>query len=95
VARDVEEAILDRQLENLADVEAIAAAEGVDMVGYGHPDLSARFGVYLLLEHPIQGGRADRGAAHRAREAGRGSAGTEAQIAGTTAAVGAGVDQPA
>jgi 2-keto-3-deoxy-L-rhamnonate aldolase RhmA len=39
-------------LEGLENVEAIAAVEGIDMIAYGHSDLSARLGVYLQLEHP-------------------------------------------
>src|SRR6201986_5500281 len=39
-------------LEGLENVEAIAAVEGIDMVAYGHSDLSARLGVHLQLEHP-------------------------------------------
>ncbi|HVC62034.1 MAG TPA: aldolase/citrate lyase family protein [Acetobacteraceae bacterium] len=37
----------------LENVEAIAAVEGIDMIAYGHSDLSARLGVHLQLEHPI------------------------------------------
>lgn len=39
-------------LEGLENVEAIAAVEGIDMIAYGHSDLSARLGVHLQLEHP-------------------------------------------
>ena len=39
-------------LEGLENVEAIAAVEGIDMIAYGHSDLSARLGVHLDLEHP-------------------------------------------
>jgi 2-keto-3-deoxy-L-rhamnonate aldolase RhmA len=39
-------------LEGLANVEAIAAVEGIDMIAYGHSDLSAQLGVHLDLEHP-------------------------------------------
>ena len=40
-----------------------AAVEGIDMIAYGHSDLSARLGVHLQLEHPtfkaaVQIGRA-------------------------------------
>lgn len=38
-------------LEGLENVEAIAAVDGLDMVAYGHSDLSARLGVHLQLEH--------------------------------------------
>jgi 2-keto-3-deoxy-L-rhamnonate aldolase RhmA len=36
----------------LGNVGAIAAVEGIDMIAYGHSDLSARLGVHLQLEHP-------------------------------------------
>ena len=39
-------------LEGLKNVDAIAAVEGVDMVAYGHSDLSAQLGIHLQLEHP-------------------------------------------
>src|SRR5467141_1853906 len=39
-------------LEGLRNVEAIAAVEGIDMLAYGHSDLSAQLGVHLNLEHP-------------------------------------------
>jgi 4-hydroxy-2-oxoheptanedioate aldolase len=69
-------------LEGLENVEAIAATEGIDMIAYGHSDLSARLGVHLQLEHPTF-----RAAVRRIAEAckvhgklARGSAETEAQI---------------
>ena len=69
-------------LEGLANVEAIAAIEGIDMIAYGHSDLSARLGVHLQLEHPTF-----KAAVRRIVEAcqahgklARGSAETEAQI---------------
>ncbi len=69
-------------LEGLENVEAIAAVEGIDMIAYGHSDLSARLGVHLQLEHPTF-----RAAVRRIAEAcgahgklARGSAETEAQI---------------
>ncbi len=69
-------------LEGLENVEAIAAVEGIDMIAYGHSDLSARLGVHLQLEHPTF-----RAAVRRIAEACkanrklcRGSAETEAQI---------------
>ena len=43
---------VDRSLAGLENVEAIAAVEGIDMIAYGHSDLSARLGVHLQLEHP-------------------------------------------
>ena len=39
-------------LEGLENVEAIAAVEGIDMIAYGHSDLSAKLGVHLQLDHP-------------------------------------------
>lgn len=69
-------------LEGLENVEAIAAVEGIDMIAYGHSDLSARLGVHLDLEHPRF-----KAAVRRIVEActkhgklARGSAETEAQI---------------
>jgi 2-keto-3-deoxy-L-rhamnonate aldolase RhmA len=71
-------------LEGLDNVEAFAAVEGIDMIAYGHSDLSARFGVHLQLEHPTF-----KAAVHRIAEAcnahgklARGSAETDAQIQG-------------
>ena len=69
-------------VEGLENVEAIAAVDGIDMVAYGHSDLSARLGVHLQLEHPTF-----KAAVRRIAEAcnahgklARGSAETEAQI---------------
>ena len=45
-------------LKGLENVEAIAAVEDVDMIAYGHSDLSARLGVHLQLTPDIQGGGA-------------------------------------
>jgi 2-keto-3-deoxy-L-rhamnonate aldolase RhmA len=39
-------------LEGLENVEEIAAVEGIDMIAYGHSDLSAQLGVHLDLQHP-------------------------------------------
>jgi 2-keto-3-deoxy-L-rhamnonate aldolase RhmA len=39
-------------LEGLENVEAIAAVAGIDMIAYGHSDLSARLSVHLQLKHP-------------------------------------------
>ena len=39
-------------LEGLENVEEIAAVDGIDMIAYGHSDLSAQLGVHLDLEHP-------------------------------------------
>ncbi len=39
-------------LEGLANVEKIAAVPGIDMIAYGHSDLSAKLGVHLQLDHP-------------------------------------------
>jgi len=35
----------------LENVETIAAVQGIDMIAYGHSDLSAGLGVHLQLEH--------------------------------------------
>ena len=71
-----------KSLEGLENVEANAAVEGIDMIAYGHSDLSARLGVHLQLEHPTF-----KAAVRRIAEAcnahgklARGSAETEAQI---------------
>ena len=37
-------------LEGLENVEAIAAVQGIDMIAYGHSDLSARLGIHLQLD---------------------------------------------
>src|SRR5215470_15146343 len=69
-------------LEGLENVEAIAAVEGIDMIAYGHSDLSARLGVHLDLEHP-RFKSAVRRIAQACSQHGklaRGSAETEAQI---------------
>jgi HpcH/HpaI aldolase/citrate lyase family len=47
-------------LEGLDNVEAIVAVEGIDMIAYGHSDLSARLVIHLELGHPLQGRRAPR-----------------------------------
>jgi 2-keto-3-deoxy-L-rhamnonate aldolase RhmA len=39
-------------LEGLENVEKIAAVEGIDMIAYGHSDLSAKLGIHLQLDHP-------------------------------------------
>jgi 2-keto-3-deoxy-L-rhamnonate aldolase RhmA len=69
-------------IEGLENVEAIAAVEGIDMIAYGHSDLSARLGVHLDLQHS-----SFKAAVRRIAEAcskhgklARGSAETEAQI---------------
>ena len=41
----------DRFARGPGDVEEIAAVEGIDMIAYGHSDLSAQLGVHLDLEH--------------------------------------------
>ncbi len=50
-------------LEGLENVEEVAAVEGIDMIAYGHSDLSAQPGFNFDLEHPKfkGGGAADRG----------------------------------
>ena len=64
------------------DLEAIAAVAGIDMIAYGHSDLSARLGVDLQLGH-----KTFKAAVRRIAEAcnahgklARGSVETEAQI---------------
>ncbi len=70
-------------LEGLENVEAIAAVEGIDMIAYGHSDLSARLGIHLQLDHPkfkaVVRRIAD--ACNQHGKLARGSAETEAQIA--------------
>jgi 2-keto-3-deoxy-L-rhamnonate aldolase RhmA len=39
-------------LEGLKNVESIAAVEGIDMIAYGHSDLSGALGIHLQLDHP-------------------------------------------
>jgi 2-keto-3-deoxy-L-rhamnonate aldolase RhmA len=70
-------------LEGLENVEEIAAVEGIDMIAYGHSDLSAQLGVHLDLEHPIFKAAVRRIAAacNAHGKLARGSAETEAQIA--------------
>ena len=70
-------------LEGLENVEAIAAVEGIDMIAYGHSDLSARLGVHLQLEHPTFKTAIRRivTACKAHGKLARGSAETEAQIA--------------
>jgi 2-keto-3-deoxy-L-rhamnonate aldolase RhmA len=69
-------------LEGLENVEAIAAVEGIDMIAYGHSDLSARLGVHLELEHPRFKAAVRRiaEACNKHGKLARGSAETEAQI---------------
>ncbi len=76
-------------LEELAEnVERSPPSRSIDMIAYGHSDLSARLGVHLQLEHPtfkaaVPGSR---GGVWGAWEAGpRSSAETEAQIKGVAA----------
>jgi len=57
-------------LEGLEKVEEIAAVEGIDMIAYGHADLSAQLGVHLPRAPDFQsGGAADRGGMQCARQA--------------------------
>lgn len=69
-------------LEGLANVDEIAAVEGIDMIAYGHSDLSARLGIHLQLDHPrfkaVVRQIAD--ACNKHGKLARGSAETEAQI---------------
>ena len=69
-------------LEGLHNVEAIAAVEGIDMIAYGHSDLSAQLGVHLQLEHPTFKAAVRRivDACNTHGKLARGSAETEAQI---------------
>ena len=69
-------------LEGLENVEAIAAVEGIDMIAYGHSDLTARLGVHLQLEHPTFKAAVRRiaQACNAHGKLARGSAETEAQI---------------
>lgn len=69
-------------LQGLENVEAIAAVEGIDMIAYGHSDLSAALGVHLQLEHPRFKAAMQRivEACKQHGKLARGSAETEAQI---------------
>src|SRR6266705_5535730 len=69
-------------LEGLQNVDAIAAVEGIDMIAYGHSDLSAQLGIHLDLEHPTFNAAVRRIAAacNAHGKLARGSAETEAQI---------------
>ncbi len=69
-------------LEGLENIAAIAAVEGIDMIAYGHSDLSARLGFHLQLEHPIFKAAVRRiaDACNTRGKLARGSAETEAQI---------------
>ena len=69
-------------LDGLENVEKIAAVEGIDMIAYGHSDLSAQLGVHLDLEHPKFKAAVRRIAAacNAHGKLARGSAETEAQI---------------
>jgi 2-keto-3-deoxy-L-rhamnonate aldolase RhmA len=69
-------------LEGLENVEKIAAVDGIDMIAYGHSDLSAQLGVHLDLEHPKFKAAVKRIAAacNAHGKLARGSAETEAQI---------------
>jgi len=64
-------------------VDAIAAVEGIDMVAYGHSDLSAALGIHLQLEHPRfkEAMQSIVAACKTHGKLARGSAETEAQIA--------------
>ena len=70
-------------LEGLKNVDAIAAVEGIDMIAYGHSDLSGALGIHLQLDHPrfkaVVRQIAD--ACNKHGKLARGSAETEAQIA--------------
>ena len=69
-------------LEGLKNVDAIAAVDGIDMIAYGHSDLSAALGIHLQLDHP-RFKETVKHIADTCRKHGklaRGSAETEAQI---------------
>ena len=66
----------------MKNVDAIAAVEGIDMIAYGHSDLSAQLGIHLQLDHP-RFKEVVRTIADTCKKHGklaRGSAETEAQI---------------
>ncbi len=69
-------------LEGLANVDEIAAVEGIDMIAYGHSDLSAKLGIHLQLDHPRfkAAVRQIADACNKHGKLARGSAETEAQI---------------
>lgn len=69
-------------LEGLANVDEIAAVEGIDMIAYGHSDLSAKLGIHLQLDHARFKAvvRAIADACKKHGKLARGSAETEAQI---------------
>jgi len=69
-------------LEGLKNVAAIAAVEGIDMIAYGHSDLSGALGIHLQLDHPrFKEVRAHHsGDLRKHGKLARGSAETEAQI---------------
>ena len=69
-------------LEGLANVDAIAAVAGIDMIAYGHSDLSAKLGIHLQLDHPrFKAVVAEIAATCKKHgKLARGSAETEAQI---------------
>src|ERR1700732_1877710 len=69
-------------LGGLENVEESAAVEGVDMIAYGHSDLSAQLGVHLDLEHPTFKAAVRRlaAASHAQGRAPRASAASEGRI---------------
>ena len=69
-------------LEGLENVDEIAAVEGIDMIAYGHSDLSARLGIHLQLDHPRFKAvvRQIANTYNKHNKLARGSAETEAQI---------------
>src|ERR1043166_3410549 len=69
-------------LEGLENVEKIAAVEGIDMIAYGHSDLSGALGIHLQLDHPKMKEAISRivSACRKHGKLARGSAETEAQI---------------
>jgi 2-keto-3-deoxy-L-rhamnonate aldolase RhmA len=69
-------------LEGLKNVDEIAAVEGIDMIAYGHSDLSGALGIHLQLDHPRfkEAMRRIVDACKKHGKLARGSAETEAQI---------------
>ena len=69
-------------LAGLENVEAIAAIEGIDMIAYGHSDLSGALGIHLQLDHPRMKDAIRKivDACRKHGKLARGSAETEAQI---------------
>ena len=69
-------------LTGLENVDSIAAVDGIDMIAYGHSDLSGALGIHLQLDHPRMKEAIRRivDACKKHGKLARGSAETEAQI---------------